>query len=132
MGFRFYRRVKIAPGVHLNFTKTGASVSIGPKGAKLTTGKRGTRITVGMPGTGMFYTEKLDKKTAHPQTQATESESHEHVLSGGPLRPGDLPGHPQEIETHEHVPGHEISWGKVFLIIIGAIFALGIIGNLLK
>ena len=56
MGFRFFRRKKILPGVTLNFSKSGPSVSLGPKGAKFTIGPRGTRTTVGMPGTGMFYT----------------------------------------------------------------------------
>ena len=55
MGFRFYRRIKIAPGVSLNLGKKGASVSIGPRGAKMTFGKNGTRTSVGIPGTGMRY-----------------------------------------------------------------------------
>lgn len=56
MGFRFSKRVKLAPGVHLNFSKSGASLSLGPPGAKITTGSRGTRATLGIPGTGMSYT----------------------------------------------------------------------------
>lgn len=59
MGFRFYRRIKLAPGVSLNLGKKGASVSIGPRGAKMTFGPRGTRASVGIPGTGMRYEKKL-------------------------------------------------------------------------
>lgn len=56
MAFRFWRRVKVAPGVSLNLSKSGGSLSFGPRGAKYTVGSRGTRQTVGIPGTGMYYT----------------------------------------------------------------------------
>ena len=57
MSLRFFRRVKIAPGISLNFSKSGASVSLGPRGAKVTMGKTGVRRTAGIPGTGVYYTE---------------------------------------------------------------------------
>lgn len=56
---RFWRRFKIAPGVTLNISKTGFSVSLGPKGAKYTIGTSGSRATVGLPGTGLHYTHKF-------------------------------------------------------------------------
>ncbi len=59
MGFRFWRRVRIAPGVTLNLSKSGGSLSFGPRGAKFTVGSRGKRATVGIPGTGLFYTTTL-------------------------------------------------------------------------
>ncbi len=59
MGFRFWRRVKIAPGLSLNLSKSGGSLSFGPRGAKFTIGPRGRRATVGLPGTGLFYTTTL-------------------------------------------------------------------------
>lgn len=57
MSFRFFRRVRIAPGITLNLSKRGVSVSMGPRGAKYTVGSRGTRATMGLPGTGLFYTK---------------------------------------------------------------------------
>ena len=57
MGVRFWRRVKIAPGLTLNLSKSGGSLSFGPRGAKYTVGSRGRRATVGIPGTGLFYTQ---------------------------------------------------------------------------
>ncbi|MBQ3290440.1 MAG: DUF4236 domain-containing protein [Kiritimatiellae bacterium] len=63
MGFRFYRRIKVAPGVSINLGKKGASVSVGPRGAKMTFGPNGTRTSVGIPGTGMRY-EKRYTNTA--------------------------------------------------------------------
>ena len=54
---RFFRRIRIAPGLRLNLSKRGASVSIGRRGAWYTIGPRGQRMTVGAPGTGLFWTE---------------------------------------------------------------------------
>jgi len=48
--------MKIAPGLTLNLSKSGGSLSFGPRGAKYTIGSRGRRTTVGIPGTGLFYT----------------------------------------------------------------------------
>jgi len=59
MGFRFFRRIKIAPGLSLNLSKSGGSLSFGPRGAKFTIGSSGARTTFGIPGTGLFYTKKL-------------------------------------------------------------------------
>ena len=61
MSMRFFRRVKIFPGVTLNLSKPGTSVSLGIRGLHYTFGgKRGSRVTAGLPGTGLSYTEKLD------------------------------------------------------------------------
>lgn len=40
----------------MNLSKSGGSLSFGPRGAKLTFGGRGRRTTLGIPGTGLFYT----------------------------------------------------------------------------
>ena len=56
MSFRFWRRIRIAPGVTMNLSKSTASLSFGPRGAKYTISPRGNRITAGLPGTGLFYT----------------------------------------------------------------------------
>lgn len=54
--FRFYRRVKILPGVSVNLSTHGASLTMGVRGAHVTVSKRGVRKTIGIPGTGMFWT----------------------------------------------------------------------------
>lgn len=56
MPFRFWRRIRLAPGVTLNLSKSTASLSLGPRGAKYTISPRGNRATAGLPGTGLFYT----------------------------------------------------------------------------
>ena len=62
MGFRFFKRMNILPGVTLNLSKGGGSVSVGPRGAKLTFGTSGARATVGLPGSGLFYTTTFSLK----------------------------------------------------------------------
>ncbi|MGB7756303.1 MAG: DUF4236 domain-containing protein [Salinisphaera sp.] len=57
MALRFFRRIKLAPGLSFNLSKRGASLSVGPPGLKYTVGTSGTRRTVGIPGTGLYYTE---------------------------------------------------------------------------
>ena len=61
MGFRFYRRIKIAPGVSINLGKKGTSVSVGPRGAKMTFGPNGTRTSIGIPGSGIRYEKRYGK-----------------------------------------------------------------------
>jgi hypothetical protein len=61
MGFRYRRRVKIAPGVHLNFGKRGTSVSLGGHGVTTNYSKRGRRTTYSLRGTGLSYTTKTQK-----------------------------------------------------------------------
>ena len=56
MSFRFWRRIRIAPGVTLNMSKSTASLSFGPCGAKYTVSPRCNRVRAGLPGTGLFYT----------------------------------------------------------------------------
>ncbi|WP_262176594.1 DUF4236 domain-containing protein [Saccharococcus sp. Marseille-Q5394] len=73
MGFRFQKRIKIAPGVRLNVSKSGVSTSIGRRGASVTVGKRGVRANVGIPGTGLSYSEQLTKRKKRPQRTAYET-----------------------------------------------------------
>ncbi len=54
--FRFYRRVNIFPGLSVNISKSGPSLSLGVRGAHVTLGRNGVRKTVGIPGTGIYYT----------------------------------------------------------------------------
>jgi len=73
MSFRFWRRIGILPGVTLNLSKSGGSLSFGPRGAKFTVGSRGRRATVGIPGTGLFYTTVLDGGRASSHSTAASA-----------------------------------------------------------
>ncbi len=62
MGFRFQRRVKIAPGLTLVVSKRGVGVSAGVTGARVSATPSGIFAHGGLPGTGLAYREKLNKK----------------------------------------------------------------------
>ena len=59
MSWSYRKRIKIAPGVHLNFSKSGVSTSIGPKGFKVNTSKRGTYLNTSLSGTGLYSRQKV-------------------------------------------------------------------------
>lgn len=58
MSLRFRRRVRIAPGVHVNLAKRGASLSLGERGLSYNVNREGGRTTVGAPGTGLSYSTR--------------------------------------------------------------------------
>lgn len=60
MGMRFRKSLKLAPGLRMNFSGSGVSLSAGPRGASVSYGKRGTYLNTGIPGTGLYARESLD------------------------------------------------------------------------
>ena len=58
MAFRFQKRIKIAPGVRLNVSKSGVSTSLGGRGGTVNLNSKGVRTTVGIPGTGMSWSQQ--------------------------------------------------------------------------
>ncbi|RME92166.1 MAG: DUF4236 domain-containing protein [Candidatus Hydrogenedentota bacterium] len=81
MAYRFWRRIKIAPGITLNLSKSGASISVGTRGAKVTFGPRGTRVTTGIPGTGLYYTTTLNQKSSRKQQIQSRKKSDKLTLN---------------------------------------------------
>lgn len=64
---RFRKSVKIMKGVKVNFSKSGASLSLGGRGHSVNLGGRGVRVTNGIPGTGLSHSTNIGggrKKTA--------------------------------------------------------------------
>ena len=59
MAWNYRRRIKIIPGVHLNFSKNGISTSIGLRGASVTIGKKSTYVNTSIPGLGIYNRQKL-------------------------------------------------------------------------
>ncbi len=62
MGFRFQRRVRIAPGLNLVASKRGIGVSAGVRGARVSATPSGIFGHAGLPGTGLAYREKLNRR----------------------------------------------------------------------
>lgn len=75
MGLYWRKSTKLFPGVRVNWSKNGPSLSVGPKGAKVNIGKRGTYVSGGIPGTGLYYRQKVGggKKRNAPQAGAYSS-----------------------------------------------------------
>lgn len=60
MGWRFHRVLNVFPGLlRVNFSKSGASLSVGPHGADVNIGPHGATTNAGIPGTGLSYRQKL-------------------------------------------------------------------------
>ena len=124
MGFRFRRRLRLFPGVSLNFSKQGvSSLSIGAPGATVNVplARSGsTRTTVGIPGTGLSYSqegqgqrsvrERQQSQRVAPQTTSTESII-DDVMSTlvGPEQVGDALWRQKLVQMvldHDDTPRH--------------------------
>ncbi len=92
MGFRFFKRVKLLPGVTLNLGKGVPSVSVGPRGAKATIGAKGISSSLGIPGTGASYQKKLVSWGSGGKT--TSSRGTTKTASTRTSRPASAPAAP--------------------------------------
>src|SRR5512141_1891571 len=72
MPIRFRRTLKVAPGVKLNFSKSGVSTTVGPKGFHFTFGKRGVRRSIGIPGTGISEVDYIKKDETEAEKEKEE------------------------------------------------------------
>ncbi|MDR2116861.1 MAG: DUF4236 domain-containing protein, partial [Planctomycetaceae bacterium] len=59
MAWNYRKRIKIAPGIHLNVSKKGVSTTFGVRGASITSGSNGTYLNTGIPGTGIYSRRKI-------------------------------------------------------------------------
>jgi hypothetical protein len=58
MGLRFRKIVRLLPGVRLNFSKSGGSLSLGDRGLTVNLNRDGARATTGIPGSGLSYSTR--------------------------------------------------------------------------
>ena len=70
MAWSFRKKIKIAPGVNINLSKSGVSTSVGPKGTKINIGPKGTSLYKSIPGTGVYYRGKI---SGTGKTQSTKN-----------------------------------------------------------
>jgi tetratricopeptide (TPR) repeat protein len=73
-GFQFRKSFQLLPGVRLNISKRGASLSLGPDGAHITTGTAGTYFHLDLPGSGAYYRRKLDTKSSKKEARSKDGE----------------------------------------------------------
>jgi len=69
MALRFRKSIKLAPGIRMNLSGSGASWTLGPRGASIGIGKRGTFLNSGIPGTGLSSRTRLSGSSATPRAQ---------------------------------------------------------------
>lgn len=62
MGFRFSKSLRIMPGVRINLSKTGPSISVGGRGLTTNASRRGIRATAGLPGTGFSWSKLFGRR----------------------------------------------------------------------
>lgn len=79
MPIRFRKSFTLFPGVKVNVSKGGTSITVGKRGFHLNFSKRGVRQTVGMPGSGISETSYLfkdedDEKETKKKERSSESE----------------------------------------------------------
>ena len=65
--------MRIAPGLTINLSKSGPSLSVGGRGGHVTLGgSRGRRTTIGLPGTGLYWTT-VHRQTPSPSRSPTSA-----------------------------------------------------------
>jgi hypothetical protein len=85
MPVRFRRTFTIFPGVKVNVSKGGTSITVGKRGFHLNFGKHGVRQTTSLPGSGISHTSYLykdddeddEKKEARTESRASEKKDDE-------------------------------------------------------
>lgn len=69
MQVRFHRRVRLVPGLYINFGKTGfTSITIGGPWLSLNVGRTGVYLNSSLVGTGLRFRKRLDKATSTNKT----------------------------------------------------------------
>ena len=75
MAWKYRKRIKIAPGVTINVSRSGISTTIGTKGASVNIGKNGTYLNTGIPGTGIYDRQRIgggtNRRSSVTSTQGT-------------------------------------------------------------
>ena len=88
MGFRFSRRVSILPGLKLNLSGSGVSLSAGVRGAHINLGPRGLYGSAGIPGTGLSYRQRLDSSSRSYDRPSVERRLSSPPVGGHATAPG--------------------------------------------
>src|SRR5512138_2325050 len=92
MPIRFRKSFTPFPGVRVNVSKGGTSITVGRKGFHLNFSKRGVRQTVGLPGSGISESSYIvknkadDDKDDKKEKEAERSESAAEETEDRPKR----------------------------------------------
>src|SRR5262245_17497706 len=121
MPVRFRRSFTIFPGVKVNVSKGGFSISVGKRGATLNFSKRGVRQTVGIPGSGLSHSSYLvknepDEDDEDKEKKPSEKEDRAEEAKSTDERSGDS----EDSTKRRGAPGWVLLVGIV-VIYLGAV-----------
>ena len=125
MPVRFRRTFTLFPGVKVNVSKGGMSITVGRKGFHLNFSKRGVKQTVGLPGSGISQTSYLYKNDPDDETEKKEEKEEMESEEATPAKKKRRTRRTKREATR----GRSSPWGfflftfiAVFLIYVGGVF----------
>jgi hypothetical protein len=129
MPIRFRRTFTLFPGVKINVSKGGMSVTVGRRGFHLNFSKRGVKETVGLPGSGLSQTSYLYKNDPEDKTEKREEKE---LVESEEVPPSRKKRRARRTKRETQLGGSS-AWGfflfifiALFLIYIGGVF-LGVL-----
>jgi len=87
MPVRIRKSFNLFPGVKVNMSKGGMSITVGRKGFHLNFSKRGVRQTVGLPGSGVSESSYIVKNKVDEDKKEKETERSERAAEETEDRP---------------------------------------------
>jgi hypothetical protein len=85
---KFRRRVRLFPGVTLNFSRSGISTTVGVPGASVNFNRQGMFLNTGIPGTGIYDRKRIGNRK---ETNAKSRSSSLPQSSAQHIEPADIP-----------------------------------------
>ncbi len=109
MPIRIRKTFTLFPGVKLNVSKHGTSITVGKRGFHLNFSKRGVRQTVGLPGSGISETDYLFKSDSKDEDKKDSPEEKSKAEIG----------HRPKQHTRQNAKEHaSSSWGFLLFVLI--------------
>jgi hypothetical protein len=115
MPLRFHRQFTLFPGVKVNVSKTGMSITIGGKGFHLNFSKRGVMQTTNLPGKGLSHRSYLFK---NGEDNETKKDTEEEKRSSGKSR-GEAKRDTGMSVNQQHATS---PWGFFLFVLIALFF----------
>jgi len=116
MPVRIRKSFNLFPGVKVNMSKGGMSISVGRKGFHLNFSKRGVRQTVGLPGSGISESSYLFKNKEDENQKESQAEKEQRASE-------EVNETPKRKRTRRSAREHVSSpWGFFAFVLIALFF----------
>lgn len=136
MACNFRKRVKVGPGVYLNYSRNGVTTSFGGKGFSVTSGRNGAYVNTSIPGTGLYSRRKIGggSNYSNSSTQNPMPANNPDGGSVGCFLTLGIVTMLSFVSASWFEPGSflEDNWGFRFLLILFALAALCFIAALME